>query len=82
MMRRVHLVLCFDVSMGAPVFVRVGIYGENAESLTTDLSGKTCLVDGPFGEGESFSEAKDKLLEDLKIHPFYNQWVFAQLGEQ
>lgn len=41
-MRQAHLLLHFDVRSGTPVFVRAGIYSEDANNLTTDLSGREC----------------------------------------
>lgn len=80
-MRKAHLVLFFNVRTGAPVFERAGIYGEGAESLTTDLSGKSLTIDGPSAEiaSDDFGEAKRSLYDQLRHHPFYRDWIFGHL---
>lgn len=79
---QVHLNLHFDVRTGVPVFIRAGIYGEDANNLTTDLSGRECCVTAMSAEGATFGEARAALLVDLEISPFYNRWIWGHLPNE
>jgi hypothetical protein len=78
-MTSAYLVLFFDVRSGTPIFKGVGIFGQDAEHLSTDLSGRTLLVGGPMAEADSYEEAKQELLQHLKVHSFYRDWVVPHL---
>lgn len=78
-MHQAHLILFFDVRTGVPVFSLAGIYGETADTLTTDLSGKTLTVTAASSKGGDFGEARLYLYDQLRHHPFYRDWIFDHL---
>lgn len=79
-MIRAHLNLFFDVRSGTPVFKYAGVHSEDADNLTTDLSGRQCCITATFAEGETYGEAMEILLGYLKICPFYDKWIWEHLG--
>lgn len=78
-MTKAYLLLFFDVRSGTPVFARAGIYGEDAHTLTTDLSGRECCVTAESAEGGTYGAAHGALVADLKNSPFYNRWIWPHL---
>jgi hypothetical protein len=74
-----YLLLFFKIVDQKPVFLGAKIASEDNDHLTCDQSGQTCVVTGAKEEGNTYKEAKDKLLKYLQIHPFFKTWIFNHL---
>jgi len=80
MNQEAHLLLFFDIENGVPIYRGVGIYGEDADSITSRLDGNSLIVTGASRSAPTYDEAKNKLKDLLKVHPFYRTWIHRHIS--